>query len=68
MNLNIKANKNNTFDAIVVGSGMSGGFAAKELTERGLKVLMIERGHEIKHIEGYDTAMKQPWEIEHRPY
>jgi len=66
MNLNIKATKENTFDAIVVGSGMSGGFAAKELTERGMKVLMIERGREIKHIEGYDTAMKQPWEIKHR--
>lgn len=66
MNLNIKANKNNTFDAIVVGSGMTGGFAAKELTERGLKVLMIERGKEIKHIEGYDTAMKDPWDFEHR--
>ena len=66
MNLNIKANKNNTFDAIVVGSGMSGGFAAKELTEKGLKVLMIERGHEIKHIEDYDTAMKEPWDFEHR--
>ena len=49
MYLNIKATKNNTFDAIVVGSGMTGGFAAKELTEKGLNVLMIERGREIKH-------------------
>ena len=40
---------NNTFDAIVVGSGISGGWAAKELTEKGLKVLLLERGHDIKH-------------------
>lgn len=66
MYLNIKATKENTFDAIVVGSGMTGGFAAKELTEKGMKVLMIERGKEIKHVQDYDTAMKQPWEIEHR--
>jgi choline dehydrogenase-like flavoprotein len=66
MNLNIKADKARTFDAIVVGSGMTGGIAAKELTERGLQVLMIERGREVKHIEDYDTAMKGPWEFEHR--
>jgi choline dehydrogenase-like flavoprotein len=66
MNLNIKAQKKSSFDAIVVGSGMTGGYAAKELTEKGLKVLMIERGREIKHVEDYDTAMKQPWELAHR--
>jgi choline dehydrogenase-like flavoprotein len=66
MNLNIDAQKKNTYDAIVVGSGMTGGMAAKELTERGLTVLMIERGREIKHIEGYDTAMKEPWDLQHR--
>jgi ribulose 1,5-bisphosphate synthetase/thiazole synthase len=66
MNLNINAQKKGSFDAIVVGSGMTGGYAAKELTEKGLKVLMIERGREIKHGEDYDTAMKQPWEIPHR--
>ena len=66
MNLNINAVKNQTFDAIVVGSGISGGWAAKELTEKGLKVLVLERGREIKHIEGYETAMKNPWEFDHR--
>ncbi|MCE7040261.1 GMC family oxidoreductase [Dyadobacter sp. CY312] len=66
MNLNLNVAKTHTFDAIVVGSGMTGGMAAKELTKRGLQVLMIERGREVKHIEGYDTAMKSPWEFEHR--
>ncbi|MFY7887521.1 MAG: GMC oxidoreductase [Spirosomataceae bacterium] len=66
MNLNIDAVKNQTFDAIVVGSGISGGWAAKELTEKGLRVAVLERGREIKHIEGYETAMKDPWEFAHR--
>ena len=66
MNLNIKSQPQNTYDAIVVGSGMTGGMAAKELTERGLKVLMIERGREIKHVQDYDTAMKEPWDFAHR--
>ena len=66
MNLNIKAKKEATYDAIVVGSGISGGWAAKELTEKGLKVVMLERGRDIKHITGYETALKAPWELEHR--
>jgi choline dehydrogenase-like flavoprotein len=66
MNLNIDVQKKYSFDAIVVGSGMTGGFAAKELTEKGLKVLMIERGRELKHTESYDTALKAPWELQHR--
>ncbi|HEU0111018.1 MAG TPA: GMC family oxidoreductase, partial [Flavisolibacter sp.] len=56
----------NTFDAIVVGSGISGGWAAKELTEKGLKVLMLERGRNIEHIKGYVNANKGPWEFPHR--
>ena len=56
----------NIFDAIVIGSGISGGWAAKELTERGLKVLMLERGFEIKHLEGYKTTNMDPWEFTHR--
>jgi choline dehydrogenase-like flavoprotein len=66
MNLNIKATAQNTYDAIVIGSGISGGWAAKELTEKGLKVLLLERGRNIEHIKDYTTAMKKPWEFEHR--
>lgn len=66
MYLNIDAIKAQTFDAIVIGSGISGGWAAKELTEKGLKVVVLERGREIKHIEGYETALKNPWEFDHR--
>lgn len=55
-----------TYDAIVVGSGISGGWAAKELTEKGLKVLMLERGPNVAHIKGYKTATLSPWEIPHR--
>ncbi len=56
----------NTYDAIVVGSGISGGWAAKELTEKGLKVLMLERGPDIEHIKGYVNAQKESWEFPHR--
>ena len=65
MNLNIDAVKENTFDAIVVGSGISGGWAAKELTEKGLKTLMLERGREVEHLRDYPTMMKNPWELPH---
>ena len=50
------------FDAIVIGSGMSGGIAAKELCERGLKVLVIERGRKIEHGADYMDSL-MPWEI-----
>jgi choline dehydrogenase-like flavoprotein len=50
----------NTFDAIVIGSGISGGWAAKELTEKGLKVLMLERGRNFEHIKDYESASKNP--------
>ncbi|MEO8020143.1 MAG: GMC family oxidoreductase [Pseudomonadota bacterium] len=55
----------NHFDAIVVGSGMSGGWAAKELTEKGLKTLVLERGHNLRHITDYTTALKDPWQLPH---
>jgi len=54
------------YDAIVIGSGISGGWAAKELCEKGLKVLMLERGRNYEHIKDYETANKNPWEFEHR--
>lgn len=56
----------NNYDAIVVGSGISGGWAAKELTEKGLKVLMLERGEDVKHIQDYPSTNKDPWEFPHR--
>ena len=64
LNINNKATAQNTYDAIVVGSGISGGWAAKELCEKGLKVLMLERGANISH-PNYPTATKDPWEFPH---
>jgi choline dehydrogenase-like flavoprotein len=52
-----------TYDAIVVGSGITGGFAAKELTEAGLRTLVLERGRNVRHVEDYTTAMLAPWEL-----
>lgn len=66
MNINGKAKAENTYDAIVVGSGMSGGWAAKELGEKGLKTLVLERGRDVKHIKDYPTAMKDPWQLPNR--
>ncbi|MBC7758125.1 MAG: GMC family oxidoreductase [Phormidesmis sp. FL-bin-119] len=56
----------NTYDAIVIGSGISGGWAAKELTEKGLKTIMLERGRNIEHIKDYVNATKNPWDFPHR--
>ncbi|HLO81926.1 MAG TPA: GMC family oxidoreductase [Chitinophagaceae bacterium] len=56
----------NVYDAIVVGSGISGGWAAKELTEKGLNTLMLERGRQVEHIKDYVNANKAPWEFPHR--
>ena len=64
MNLNGKAREQNTYDAIVVGSGISGGWAAKELCEKGLKVLMLERGKNVTH-PNYPTASDDPWKIDY---
>ena len=54
------------YDAIVVGSGISGGWAAKELAEKGLRVLLLERGRNVEHIKDYVNATKAPWEYLHR--
>ena len=56
----------NHYDAIVIGSGISGGWAAKELTEKGLKVLMLERGRNLEHVKDYVDATKEPWDYPHR--
>lgn len=56
----------NTYDAIVIGSGISGGWAAKELTEKGLKTIMLERGRNVEHIKDYVNATKDPWDFPHR--
>src|SRR6266481_1322165 len=66
VNINGKAKANNTYDAIVIGSGISGGWAAKELTERGLKTIMLERGRNFEHLKDYKSAAKDPWEFKHR--
>ena len=66
MQVNGKAKEQNTYDAIVVGSGISGGWAAKELTEKGMKVIMLERGRMIEHVKDYTTAFDDPWTQPHR--
>ncbi|WP_374470194.1 GMC oxidoreductase [Phenylobacterium sp.] len=62
-NLNTRARQERTYDAIVVGSGITGGWAAKELTERGLKTLVLERGGPVRHILDYPTATTDPWQV-----
>jgi choline dehydrogenase-like flavoprotein len=57
--------KGNYFDAIVIGSGISGGWAAKELTEKGLKTLVLERGRDVQHIKDYPTTNLYPWQFKH---
>ena len=61
-----KGKNENTYDAIVVGSGISGGWAAKELCEKGLKTIMLERGRDVKHITDYPTANKESWDFKYR--
>jgi len=66
IHINNKGIEQNTFDAIVIGSGISGGWAAKELCEKGLKTLVLERGRNIEHIKDYPTANLSRWELPHR--
>ncbi len=65
-NFSIDSKQARSYDAIVVGSGMSGGWAAKELCEKGLKTLVLERGRDVTHIKDYPTTNMMPWEFEHR--
>ncbi|MDE3181788.1 MAG: GMC family oxidoreductase [Bacteroidota bacterium] len=65
-NINSKGIKANTFDAIVIGSGISGGWAAKELCAHGIKTLVLERGRNVQHLVDYPTMMKDPWDFPHR--
>ena len=67
-NINSKGVEKNTFDAIVIGSGISGGWAAKELCEHGLKTLLLERGRNVVHLKDYPTATKNPWDFPHRTH
>src|SRR6186997_3681021 len=64
--VNTNGTNANSYDAIVIGSGISGGWAAKELCEKGLKTLVLERGRNVEHIKDYPTANLAPWELRHR--
>ena len=66
VHINTKGKEANSYDAIVVGSGISGGWAAKELCEKGLKTLVLERGRDVQHIKDYPTATLSRWELPHR--
>ncbi|RPD42599.1 GMC oxidoreductase [Chitinophaga barathri] len=66
INIHSTGKEENTFDAIVIGSGISGGWAAKELCGHGLKTLVLERGRNVEHNKDYPTATKSPWEFKHR--
>ena len=59
-------NTQQEYDAIVIGTGISGGWAAKELCEKGLKTLVLERGRMVKHIDDYPTMNDDPWDLELR--
>lgn len=64
-NINTRAKDQQTYDAIVVGTGISGGWAAKELTEKGLKTLVLERGRDVRHVADYPTMNKDPWDFKY---
>ncbi|MET4570044.1 GMC family oxidoreductase [Rhodanobacter soli] len=64
--MNSAADATTTFDAIVIGSGISGGWAAKELCDKGLKTLVLERGRNVTHVKDYPTANLAPWQLPHR--
>ena len=61
--LNITGQARHTYDAIVIGSGISGGWAAKELCEKGLETLVLERGRMVRHVDDYPTMHADPWDL-----
>lgn len=65
-NLTTMGDTNQTYDVIVIGSGISGGWAAKEFSEKGLKTLVLERGKDVRHLKDYPTTNMMPWEFGHR--
>ena len=65
LNINARGVSKNTYDAIVIGSGISGGWAAKELCDHGIKTLLLERGKNVVHLKDYPTATMGPWEFPH---
>lgn len=60
-----KSRENRTYDAIVVGSGITGGWVAKEFCEKGLKTLVLERGRNVEHVKDYTTAHSNPWDFKY---
>src|SRR6516164_2392212 len=66
VNINSGGIADHTYDAIVIGSGISGGWAAKELCDQGVRTLILERGKDVKHVQDYPTATKNPWDFKHR--
>ncbi len=66
VNINNQGKEQNTYDAIVIGSGISGGWSAKELCEKGLKTLVLERGRDVEHIKDYPNHNASIWEYPHR--
>lgn len=66
MNINTRSDKQRSYDAIVIGSGISGGWAAMELCKKGLKTLLLERGRDVEHIKDYPTANLNPWDFKYR--
>ncbi|MFY0626557.1 MAG: GMC family oxidoreductase [Reichenbachiella sp.] len=66
VNINSQGQQENTYDVIVIGSGMSGGWAAKEFCEKGFKTLVLERGKNVEHIKDYPTANMEQWDFKHR--
>jgi len=65
-NLNIRSKQERTYQAIVIGSGISGAWAAKEFCDLGVKTLMLERGRNVEHIKDYPTTNMLPYEFPHR--